>query len=116
ATAPLAEGASLVLESLGYQSPKTESLPETTAKGFEAAFGHTLTKSAQADEWKQVELLFQLTADELSTQGVMLGEKLNRERFDSFLFFAVDLKQENYSRSTLAAIAREINKPFPFPV
>ena len=103
-------------DALGYQSDKTETLPAPTAAGFAATFGHTFTKGALQDEWQSVHLLFQLTGDEMSGQLAFAGDDFNRNRFDSFLFFAVDLKCQTYSRTQLAGIARELNKPFPMPV
>ncbi len=114
--APLRLAALRVLDALGYASAKTETLPSNDADGFARAFNHTFSKSAQQDEWKRVELLFQITNDELKNQSSLMGGGLERERFESFLFFAVELRQENYSRTDLANMAREINKPFPAPV
>ena len=97
---------------LGYASDKTEEFPPTP-DGFAAAFGHPLTRNALADDWNSVHLLFQLTGEEV---GGLNKTAFNRERFESFLFFAVDLSGESYTRSQLANIARELNRPFPMPV
>ena len=100
---------------LGYASDKTEEFPPTP-DGFAAAFHHTLTKNALSDEWQSVHLLFQLTGEDVGGQLSLGGDEFDRTRFASFLFFAVDLRGETYTRSQLAGIARELNKPFPMPV
>ena len=41
---------------------------------------------------------------------------VNRDEPASFLFFGIELQGNNYSRSALAAIAREVNKPFKMDV
>ncbi len=71
-------------------------------------------------EWKTVDLLFQLTDDEVRTaangefdfasKGVFDGAVIN-----SYLFFALDLKGNHYSRTALAGITREVNKLFNMP-
>ena len=60
---------------------------------------------AMPDEWKSVDLLFQLTDEEVRTaanqqfdfesKGAYNGSIIN-----SYLFFAIELKGSHYSRST----------------
>ena len=116
----LTTGANALLAALGYNSDKTETLATPDAAGFAAAFSVELSKRAQTENWKELQLLFQLTGDELTGQRALLGQGYDEERFDSFLFFALDLKPtadgKAYSRTQLANMARELNKPFPMPV
>jgi len=116
ATLDLKTGANALFDVLGYASDKTEELPSPDAKGFARAFNHQFTKTALEGEWTRVELLFQLTSDEVGGQLSLAGDDFEAQRFDSFLFFAVELKGDSYSRGDLAGMARELNKPFPAPV
>ena len=117
ATADLLNGAKALLNAMGYDSEKIETLSPPNADGFSATFGGAIAKRAQAEQWKELQLVFQLTDEEL---GKKAKQSFKQERFDSFLFFALDLKpkagDKPYSRTELANMARELNKPFPAPV
>ena len=117
ATADLLSGARTLLNAMGYDSEKIETLSPPNADGFSATFGGAIAKRAQAEQWKELQLVFQLTDEEL---GKKAKQSFKQERFDSFLFFALDLKpkagDKPYSRTELANMARELNKPFPAPV
>ena len=65
--------------------------------------------------WEKIELLFQLTKTEINT-GTDYNASLNKQIFESYLFFAIELKVSYYSRTELAQITREINKLFLMPV
>lgn len=52
----------------------------------------------------------------MKPQVPMFEPTLNREDPASFLFFTIRLKGNHYSRSQLAVIARELNKPFAMDV
>lgn len=73
-------------------------------------------------DWRSVDLPQQITGDELgpalSSQGQVfdaLRRTVDGSNIQSYLFFAVDLAGAHYSRTQLAAAAREINKLFPMP-
>lgn len=73
----------------------------------------------KADRWKSCAFL-QLTNDEIPSLAVgktPLGadSKLARGQIESFVFLTIELKDEQWSRTDLAAIARELNKRFPMP-
>ena len=40
----------------------------------------------------------------------------NANTYKSFLFFAIDLRRQSYTRTQLAGITREVNKLFQMPV
>lgn len=118
----LAESAFTLFESLGYRSQKRLSLQPNTPKQFCAEFdiGGELKEKALLSEWKQVEFLFQLTDDEINAS---LGQKLfipskkvDNTVINSYLFFALQLENEQYTRTQLADITREVNKLFSMPV
>ncbi|MDZ4343857.1 MAG: Eco57I restriction-modification methylase domain-containing protein [Candidatus Binatia bacterium] len=112
-----------LLESLGYRSEKRLELKPNTAKTFLAQFanGRTLNPdNALLDDWQSVDFLFQLTGDEIqaSSQGNFVFEgkgKYNNTRIESYLFFAIALKNSEYTRTQLSGITREINKLFRMP-
>ena len=121
----LAENARNLLNVLGYQSERRINLEPNTAAGFISAL-HPVAqekfspKRALVEEWKSVDLLFQLTDDQISDNGRVEiefgGSDIDRERDKSYLFFALKLYQSHYTRTQLSQITREINKPFKMPV
>ena len=71
------------------------------------------------ETWNRIEMVFQYTEDELSTQADLFGGErfaYDTSRADSFLFLAVDLKDGDYPRHKLAVMTRAINRPFMMPV
>ena len=107
---------------LGYHSDRRVPLSPNTPDEFIVHFGTELFNNANAltAEWRSVDLVFQLTDDEIETAGQtrMFEEdrKFDRGRVKSYLVFAIELSQPSYSRTKLAQITREINKLFPTPV
>jgi adenine-specific DNA-methyltransferase len=67
-----------------------------------------------------VDMLFQLTGEELSQPGqvrlAFSGGQVDNTIIESYLFFAIDLAGHIYTRTQLAGITREVNKRFPMPV
>ncbi|GAB4424743.1 MAG: hypothetical protein OHK0015_03890 [Chloroflexi bacterium OHK40] len=124
---PLAAGARALLTTLGYQSERWLEL-EPTAEAFLEAFDHGQRlnqANARLAEWRSVEMVAQLTSDDLAASSQLRlsldgSPAFAAQTYQSFLFFAVDLagKPEGrpYTRGDLAAITREINKPFLMPV
>jgi len=112
-----------LLESLGYRSEKRLELKPNTPKTFLAQFadGRKLNPDrALLDHWQTVDFLFQLTEDEIKSlgQGNLVFEgkgKYNNTVIESYLFFAIALKESEYTRTQLSGITREINKLFRMP-
>ncbi len=70
-----------------------------------------------SNDWKEIQLLFQLTDQELASQVDLFEENAVKQSLvTSYLFFAVKLSGEGYARGKLAQIARQINRLFPLPV
>ncbi len=122
--ADLAQASRALFETLGYRSEKRIDLAPNTPEQFVATFdsGERLSPGkAMLDEWASVDLLFQLTDDEIrfAGQGQLpfdSSQRVDQTIIQSYLFFAVDLRGEQYTRTQLAGITREINKLFPMPV
>ncbi|MEI7788128.1 MAG: hypothetical protein WCI23_05725 [Chlorobiaceae bacterium] len=69
------------------------------------------------NDWKQIDLLFQLTVDEMISQQILFDTRqVNQTIMESYLFFAIELKEQEYSRTALSQITREIKRVFDMPV
>ena len=125
-TQSLATGAIALLHTLGYSSDKTAELGNTaeallgSIEQFRPELGSINRAKVHANRWKSCAFLFQLTNDEIPS--LALGQapigadgKLTQGQIESFVFLAIDLQGEGWSRSQLATIARELNKRFPMP-
>lgn len=121
--AALRPSALALFATLGYRSPKTLEFHPPTAAGLQALFDLRLDpQRALTAEWDAVELLFQLTDEEMQATG---GQQLlpfdstqpvDNARIESYLFVAIRLHGDHYTRTTLAGITRELNRHFPMPL
>lgn len=123
---PLAERVRALLGLLGYRSDRyVEVGPSATE--FLATFdsdGRLNRDNARGGEWRSVEMVFQITGEDLERGGQtrMLFESptFDAQTYRSFLFFAVELNSKPsgrpYTRGELATITRELNKLFTMPV
>lgn len=126
---PLSEASTGLLSLLGYKSEKTADLGSNAAallaniEQFKPELGNINRDKIKAAQWKSCAFLFQLTNDEIPSlllpspaggRGVG-GEGLARSLIESFVFLAIELQGEGWSRTDLAAIARELNRRFPMP-
>lgn len=126
ANAPLAKASATLLNSLGYASDKTADLGAnaeillSNIEQFKPELGKISRDKVKADRWKSCAFLFQLTNDEIPSLAVgqtPLGadSKVARGQIESFVFLAIELQDEQWSRTDLAVITRELNKRFPMP-
>ncbi len=123
-TGNLADGAQSLFRTLGYQTDKSIRLETPTAQAFVSQFTQEKSfnaKAAHLSDWRFVDLLFQLTKDEITGSGQIrlnFGDSpsIDNTIIESYLFFAIELAGSTYARSQLASITREINKLFPMPV
>jgi hypothetical protein len=73
-------------------------------------------KKAKIQEWKYVDLLFQLSKEEVLKQTSLFDTKqVDRTIIETYLFFVIELSYEHYSRTELSLITRELNRLFPMP-
>ena len=112
-----------LLTALGYRSDRTLPIPgapDPTAFRTlaEAASGKTLhAEKAKFAQWNQAELLFQLTDTEVQTDRSLFQDApLEPGLLESYLFFAIELRDARYSRTALADVTRQLNRLFPMPV
>jgi len=125
----LTEQSLCLFKTLGYNTKRRNPFLYKSFKEFQDNFSDIFEEKkfnkekALTKEWKYIDLLFQLTKDEMSDQESLFNtRKVKWEGEDketvieTYLFFAVELIKTDYSRSVLAQITREINKIFPMPV
>ena len=120
---PLREASLALLDSLGYRSDKTIVVPGSSPKAFiemlaEQHLDVTIDfEKALFDDWLTADVLFQLTDEDLSHEtSLFKNDSVNSGMLQSYLFFAIELKQRDYARGKLTAIARQLNCVFPMPV
>ena len=114
--------AEALLGVLGYRSERTLADQSGSSEDFAATFPaknpDTKTEQAFRDAASSVRVLFQVTDEEIAEAGGPQQRLFNDNAFDegntkSFLFTAVELRDDGYSRGRYAAFTREINKRFP---
>lgn len=122
ATGDLSASALHLLKTLGYSAPRLSYFSKKSYAEFEENFvqGNERfnKKNAQAEHWKSVDVLFQLTGDTIKEQHSMFAnERVNDTIIESYLFFALELKprDKGYTRTELSQITREVNKCFAMP-
>lgn len=121
---PVADGAKSLLAALGYRSDRHIALTPNSSEQFLATYatGRPFRSDhALVDHWTTIDPLFQLTAEDITrtaqTQLAFEAKgKWNHAIIESYLFFAIELKHETYTRTQLAELTREINRLFPMPV
>lgn len=117
-TQPLRAASLGLFASLGYQSDRTIAID--SVDDFCTQFDPTgllAHPRAQKSNWQSIELLFQLTDEELSRNATLFKDTAVRASLlQSYVFFAVKLQPGDYARGKLAAITRQINRVFPMPV
>jgi adenine-specific DNA-methyltransferase len=115
---PLRKAALELFETLGYKSDKT--IETNSVQAFrdqfdpEAKLNHP---AALIAHWQSADLLFQLTDEELSnTTALFKDDSVRPSLMQSYVFLAIELSANDYSRGKLTGIARQINRIFPMPV
>ena len=119
----LHENATHLLKVLGYQSQRTLNRDTNTTEAFREDFDPDNLinpEKALLHEWQTADFLFQLTADEIRqhTQETFTFNEdpgVDESIYQSYLFLAIRLKGDTYSRTALANITREINKLYAIP-
>ena len=118
----LAMNAENLLNTLGYESEITMDFESSLAEEFISyfdEFGKLNPERAMVDNWESIDFLFQLTEEEISGSGQMRiafnNKQLDNTIIESYVFFALKLKESGYTRTQLSNITREINKLTPMP-
>ena len=112
------EASKNLLATLGYRSERTLELSDAVEdfiQEFPAPNPNTKTEQTFRNSVESVQLLFQFTSDEVAGDAESGEDFLQASWTESFLFFAVGLKADTYSRSRYAELTREINKRLNAP-
>jgi len=115
-----------LFKTLGYNTQRQSRLDNSTFKGFYNDFidGNDnipdvdkFKKKALTSDWQSIEMLFQLTESEMRSQDALFSAgRVDKTIIEAYLFFAIELKKRDYSRTKLSDITRYINRVFPMPV
>ena len=118
ATEPLRRAALSLFSTIGYGSDRT--METDSVADFREQFDPESTlahPAALITSWQSVELLFQLTDEELSRSSALFkDEAVKTSLLQSYIFVAIELTEGEYARGKLAGVARQINRIFPMPV
>jgi hypothetical protein len=117
----LTDQAISLFKKIGYNTERQNPFTQKNFAFFKDSFlgGNSRFNEEKAlvKEWKSIDLLFQLTRDEVSDQKSLFDtKKVDNTIIETYLFFAIELTKSEYTRTVLAQITREINKVFPMPV
>ena len=110
-----------LLATIGYDSERTLELSGTVDDFFHefpALNPNTKTEQEFRNNVESVKLVFQFTSDEIADdiqQTLFESDGFDKGNTDSFLFCAVELKDNTYSRTKYAEFTREINKRLGAP-
>jgi hypothetical protein len=111
----LTEKALNLFQTLGYKIDRQQHLANKSFQDF-AEFIHDEAnfskEKAFTDDWRYVDLLFQLTGEDLSDEISMFDtSRVDDTIIESYLFFALELDEaKHFTRTNLANITREINR------
>ena len=108
---------------LGYDTSLQAPLDKKTYKEFKDLYINSSQnkerfseEKALVSDWKSIDILFQLTNDSFNGTKSLFEESVNPTDMQSYLCFAIELINEDYSKSQIANITREINKLFSIPI
>ncbi len=117
----LTENSLNLFQVLGYNTERQQRLPDKTFACFKEYYLDSESRfneeKALTKEWQQIDLLFQLTKEEVTGQNSLFDtSKVDRNIIQAYLFFCIELNDKEYTRTALSQITREINKVFKMPV
>jgi adenine-specific DNA-methyltransferase len=116
---PLYQAGMGLLDSLGYYSDRA--LKVSGLKAFRDTLdqqGRLRDEAAKTSEWVGVEFLRQITSEDVSSsaQGMIpFQEQFTPTEMQSYVFVAVELKRDSYTRTELFQITRAVNRVFDMP-
>jgi adenine-specific DNA-methyltransferase len=117
----LTENAISFFKALSYNIERQQPFEEKSYSCFKELYLNSDTRfnkdKALVSHWNYIDLLFQLSRDEINLQhGSFDTKQVDQTIIETYLFFTIELREESYVRSALSQITREINKVFPMPV
>ncbi|MFN0201181.1 MAG: Eco57I restriction-modification methylase domain-containing protein [Bacteroidia bacterium] len=117
------DNAFALFKTLGYGSKIKYRSEESDFDSFQAQFVQAKPfdkHKALIEEWQNIHFLFQLTYDDVGTLLTLFENDptfhtIKTNEYESYLFFALELSGNHYTRSQLAEITRQINGLFLIP-
>lgn len=115
----LTQNSLALFETLGYNTVRQAPLDTSSYPVFKETFITDRPfneERAKTAEWKHVDLLFQLSKEEILQQTSLFDTgRVDQTIIETYLFFTIDLSNDHYSRTELSQITREVNRLFPMP-
>ena len=106
-----------LFNSLGYDTSLQAPLDKKTYEEYKdnyidvsEAKDRFSEEKALVSDWKSVDILFQLTDESFSGHQGLFESHLEKMEHDSYLCMAIELCGDEYSKSQISNITREINK------
>ena len=120
ADSPLREAGTNLLNTLGYHSRRTGN-PGIDAERHrrlrQAARTANASDKLRLDDWNAFHFLFQVTDEEMhAQQTVFERQTIDDALMQSYLFAALKLSGDAYTRTQLVNITRFLNKQLPQPI
>ncbi|MEK0182777.1 transposase, partial [Microcoleus anatoxicus] len=109
----------LLFQTLGYTTQRKFELDSNHPEDFidTFGFGEINQQRASLSQWKSVDFLFQLTEDEIKSNGQLgFSSNIDQNYLQSYIFLAVELRETDYTRSQLSDITREVNRQSDIPI
>ncbi|WP_377478668.1 MAG: TaqI-like C-terminal specificity domain-containing protein [Microcoleus anatoxicus] len=109
----------LLFQTLGYTTQRKFELDSNHPEDFidTFGFGEINQQRASLSQWKSVDFLFQLTEDEIKSNGQLgFSSNIDQNYLQSYIFLAVELRENDYTRSQLSDITREVNRQSDIPI
>jgi adenine-specific DNA-methyltransferase len=110
-----------LFKALGYVTDRQANLENPVYEEFRDNYILETTRfnetNALVAEWMHVDILFQLSKEEVLKQTSLFDTKqVDRTIIETYLFITIELSRNEYTRTQLSQITREVNRIFPMPV
>lgn len=112
-----------LFSTLGYDTSLQAPLDDKTYQDFKETYiegspnaERFNEEKALVENWKSIDILFQLTNESFNGTKSLFEPSVNPYDPQSYLCFAIELNNSEYSKSHIANITREVNKLFSIPI
>ena len=112
-----------LFSTLGYDTSLQAPLDDKTYQEFKETYiegspnaERFNEEKALVEDWKSIDILFQLTNESFNGTKSLFEPSVNPYEPQSYLCFAIELNNSEYSKSHIANITREVNKLFSIPI
>lgn len=117
----LFDNAIQLFNTLGYDTSRQARLDRPDFKCFEDTYlkeqFNFSREKALTNDWIFVDIMFQLSKEEMKKNALQFeAKRVDNTIIESYLFIAIELRNDYYTRTQLSQITREVNKLFSMPV